>query len=230
MTVALEAFDSREAASHAAAGLLAGSLRRDLDRGSPASLVLSGGTSPGRCYELLSRADLDWRRVRLLPSDERWVPPDDPASNEHLVRCSLMQGRAAEADFLPLYRAGLDPDQAPAAVERDLEALADPFSAVLLGMGADGHFASLFPDFDGLRQALDPAGAERCVVVRTAGSPFVRISLTLAALLRTRETVLLFFGEDKRAVFEAAAAGDGRYPVSALLAQDGENITALWAP
>lgn len=223
-------FENREAASQAAAGLLAAQLRRDLDEAPPAGLVLSGGTTPGRCFELLSRTGLDWGRITLVPSDERWVPPDDPASNERLIRERLMRGAASAARFLPLYRADLEPEQAPAVVERDLAALGQPFSAVLLGMGADGHFASLFPDFDGLGPALDPAAPERCVVVRTAGSPHVRISLTLAALLNTRKIVLLFFGEEKRAVFEAAAAGDARYPAAALLAQPGADVTALWAP
>jgi 6-phosphogluconolactonase len=95
-------------------------------------------------------------------------------------------------------------------------------------MGADGHFASLFPDFDGLREALDPASGKRCVLVKTAASPLLRISLTLSALLYSAEVALLFFGEEKRAVFEQARDG-GDFPVRALLAQSAVPVTVFWA-
>ena len=223
-------YPDRSAASAAAAERLAAGLRDDLDRRGAGSLVVSGGTTPGPCFDLLSEMPLDWKRVRVVPSDERWVPPADPNSNERLIRERLLRNAAAGAGFIPLCRDGLEPDAAPATVERDLATLGGPFSGVLLGMGADGHFASLFPDFAGLPDALDPASAARCVVVRTAGSPFVRISLTLAALLHAREITLLFFGDEKREVFEAAEAGDAGLPVSALLAQQTVPVTALWAP
>jgi 6-phosphogluconolactonase len=228
--VRFTAFADRPSASRAAAERLAAGLRDDLDRRGAASLVLSGGTTPGPCFDLLSHVDLDWRHVHVMPSDERWVPPGDPNSNERLIRERLLRNAAAGAGFIPLYRDGLEPDAAPAAVEHDLATLGARFSGVLLGMGADGHFASLFPDFAGLPDALDPASTARCVVVRTAGSPFLRISLTLAALLHAREITLLFFGADKRAVFEVAEAGDSGLPVSALLAQTAVPLTALWAP
>jgi len=223
-------FPDRQSASAAAADRLAAGLRDDLGQRGAGSLVLSGGTTPGPCFDLLSQMDLDWPQVQVVPSDERWVPAEDPNSNERLIRERLLRNAAAGAGFIPLYRPGLEPEQAPVAVERDLAGLGGPFSGVLLGMGADGHFASLFPDFAGLAKALDAAAVERCVVVRTAGSPFVRISLTLAALVQTREIFLLFFGADKRDVFEAAAGGDDRYPIAALLARGGVPITALWAP
>jgi len=228
--VTFEACADRQAASRAAAELLAGRLRDDLGHGGHASLVVSGGTTPADCFDLLSATALDWARVTIVPSDERWVPADDPGSNEGLIRRRLLRDAAAAARLLPLYRPGVEPAAAPAAVERDLQALAGPFSAVLLGMGADGHFASLFPDYAGLPRALDPAAGARCTLVRTAASPLLRISLTLAALLHAAQVVLLFFGADKRAVFERALAGDGAYPVQALLTQSAVPVTALWAP
>lgn len=228
--VSFSAFADRPAASRSAADLLAGCLRDGLDSGAGASLVLSGGTTPAACYELLSRVRLDWARVSLVPSDERWVPPDDENSNERLIREQLLRNEATAARLIPLYRPGLEPAAAPAAVERDLAALNGAFSGALLGMGADGHFASLFPDFARLEDALKPNAPAQCVVVKTAGSPFLRISLTLAALLRAPRIALLFFGDEKRAVFKAAASGDDRLPVAALLAQQAVPVSALWAP
>jgi 6-phosphogluconolactonase len=228
--VAFEACADRQAASRAAAERLVARLRDDLGKDGHGSLVVSGGTTPADCFDLLSATALDWARVTIVPSDERWVPADDPGSNEGLIRRRLLQANAAAARLLPLYRPGLEPAAAPAAVERDLRVLARPFSAVLLGMGADGHFASLFPDYAGLAEALDPAAGARCALVRTDASPLLRISLTLAALLQTSQIALLFFGADKRAVFEQALAGTGAYPVQALLTQSAVPVTALWAP
>ena len=243
--VSFHACADRPAASRAAADLLAERLAADLEHRGSGSLVVSGGTTPIACFDMLSEAALDWARVTVVPSDERWVPADDPNSNEGLIQNHLLRNAAAAARLLPLYRPEVDPDRdpgvdsgvdsgaAPAVIERDLRALratAGPFSAVLLGMGADGHFASLFPDFAGLSRALDPAVAERCVLVRTAGSPFLRVSLTLSALLQTDQVALLFFGEEKRAVFERALSGGGNYPVGALLAQTAVPVAAFWAP
>lgn len=232
--VSFHEYADRQAAARAAADLLAERLSADLEHQGSGSLVVSGGTSPEACFGMLSETALDWARVTVVPSDERWVPADDPNSNEGLIRRRLLRRAAAAARLLPLYRPGLDtdPEAAPAAIERDLRALralAGPFSAVLLGMGADGHFASLFPDYAGLSRALDPASPARCTLVRTAGSPFLRVSLTLSALLQTGQVALLFFGEEKRAVFELALAGGSHYPVQSVLAQAAVPVAAFWA-
>ena len=225
-------FDSRAVASAAAAELLASLIRNALTPAddAQASLVVSGGTTPGPCFDLLSAERLDWSRVTVLPSDERWVTADDPDSNEHLIRERLLQGRAEEGNVLSFFRADVDAAQAPPLIERDLSGIAQPFSGSLLGMGEDGHFASLFPDFEGLHKALDPNGKAACVMVQTAGSPHLRISLTLSALLNAEHTVLLIFGEAKRAVFETAYAGGSAYPVEALLHQCRHPLTVIWAP
>lgn len=219
----------RAEASRTAADLLGAALAARLKADRGASLVVSGGSTPGDCFDLLAARPLDWARVTVLPSDERWVPPSSPDSNEHLVRSRLLRALAADAGYLPLYREDLEPDQAPAVIAGDIRALTAPHAAVMLGMGGDGHFASLFPDYDGLAAALDPDNEARCVTVNTAGSPYTRISLTLSALLDTDTLVLLFFGDAKREVYEAVRAGDRRYPVASLLAQERVPVRAVWA-
>jgi 6-phosphogluconolactonase len=230
--IEFRSFESRSDASAAAAELLASLIRKALTATSAAqaSLVVSGGTTPGPCFDLLSADQLDWSRVTVLPSDERWVAADHPDSNERLIRKRLLHGKAAEGKVLSFFRADADAAQAPPLIEHDLSALAQPFSATLLGMGEDGHFASLFPDFDGLPEALDPNGKAACVMVQTAGSPHLRISLTLSALLNAEHTVLLIFGEAKRDVFEAALTGGSAYPIEALLRQCHHPLTVIWAP
>lgn len=192
--------------------------------------MVSGGTTPGPCFDHLSNEALDWSRVTVVPSDERWVEATDPASNERLIRARLLKDRAAAGKVLSFFRPGTDAHQAPALISRDLALLDPVFSAVLLGMGEDGHFASLFPDFVGLQQALDPLSNTLCTLVETAGSPYRRISLTLAALLESAHIALLIFGAAKRAVFEAAMRGGSAFPIEALLRETRVPLTVIWAP
>lgn len=231
-SIEFQAFENRPAASTAAAGLLAKLLVDALAAGpaTQASLVVSGGSTPGPCFDMLSEAVLDWSRVTVIPSDERWVACEDPHSNERLIKERLLQGLAGKAKMLSFYRAGLDASQAPLVIEKELAGVAQPFSAVLLGMGEDGHFASLFPDFDGLQKALDPRGSARCLTVQTSSSPHPRISLSLSALLNSAHIVLLIFGESKRRVFETARVGGSTYPVEALLQHVRNTLTVIWAP
>lgn len=228
--VKFKEFADRPAASAAAADLLAGALRRALEKSDEASLVVSGGITPQECFLNLSRQVLDWSRVTIVPSDERWVEPHNASSNEHLIHTRLMLGPASAARLLSFYLEELEAEEAPEVITIGLNRLARPFACTLLGMGEDGHFASLFPDFEGLEQALDPDNIDQCVEVKTAGSPYLRISLTLSALLDSSTIVLLFFGDAKRRVFEAAAAGDSAYPVAALLSQCKVPVTVIWAP
>lgn len=229
--IEFRAFKTRSEASSAAADLLASLLTAGLakDTNAQASLVVSGGSTPGPCFDQLSTQVLDWSRVTVLPTDERWVPGNDPDSNERLIRSRLLQGKAGQGNVLPFFREGIEAKQAPRVIEQDLESLARPFNASLLGMGEDGHFASLFPDFAGLPEALDPHGKATCIMVQTAGSPHLRISLTLSALLDSACIVLLIFGEKKRAVFDAAIDGDSNYPIESLLRHIRTPLTVIWA-
>lgn len=223
-------FGDRMTASEAVAEGMRAALARDLDGQERASLVVSGGSTPVHCFTALSQAPLDWSRVSVFMSDERCVPPDHPDSNEAMVRRTLATGQAVGADVVPVYRDGEDVAGMCGALERRLAAETGPFATVLLGMGEDGHFASLFPDFQDLATGLDLDSGKACLPVATAASPHPRITLTLPTLVRTGELVLLVFGEAKRAVLEDAAAGQGDYPVQALLAQDRTPVKIAWAP
>ncbi len=227
-----EIYSQREMASAIAAERIASALRRRLAAGGEAVLVCSGGSTPGRCYDALSATPLDWSRVRVTLSDERWVPADDEKSNERLVRERLLRGEAREADFVPLYRQGLSPEQGCEALTADAGAgrLPRPFACSLLGMGEDGHFASLFPDSAALAAGLDPAGDSLCLPVVTAASELPRVTLTLAPLAESEEIVLLIFGEKKWAVYERARDGDTSLPVAALLASAPTPVRVVWAP
>ena len=222
-------FDSREAASIAAADRLADALQSRLDVQAEASLVVSGGTTPARCLEALSSVPLEWQRIHVLLSDERWVPGDDPDSNEAMIRKTLLQNRAAHAKMLPVYD---DTDAATRcqSLETEIRAIPFPFASALIGMGEDGHFASLFPDFEDLKKGLDVDYPGLCLPVSTAASPHPRLTLTLAALSRSDEVVLLFFGDAKREVYEQAKLASSGLPVSRLLLQKRAPVHVYWAP
>jgi 6-phosphogluconolactonase len=223
-------FDTREDASLAAAARIRDAVAHRLRYQPEASLVVSGGSSPARCFEALADTDLDWANVHVLLSDERWVPPGDDASNEGFVRRTLLQRNAASARLLPVYAGDSDPARRCDEFDTEIRTLPFPFACSLLGMGEDGHFASLFPDADTLDQALDHESPDLCVVVNSAASPHVRLSLTLSAMSRSDEIVLLMFGEAKRAVYERAKASGNTYPVAHLLKQKRAPVRVYWAP
>lgn len=223
-------FDDRDAASLAAAEFITLHLERRLSVQPRASLIVTGGSSPAACYSALSETDLDWERTDIVLSDERWIPPESMDSNEKLVRETLLTGHADAAQLTPMYSSEMSIEEQCEHLDRQLRKVPIPFSAALLGMGEDGHFASLFPDADNLEQGLDTDAATLCLAVSTAASPHPRISLTLAAIARSDVIVVLMFGDKKRAVYEAAKEKDGQYPVAALLRQKLAPVHIFWAP
>ena len=223
-------FDTREEASQAAADHIAKALVRRLDQQKAASLVVAGGSSPEKCFEALAHKDLDWSRVGVIPSDDRWVPGEHDDSNERLVRSKLLVNGASRADLLPFYADETSVEERAAALDKEIRFVPFPFACSLLGMGTDGHFASLFPDAENLDEGLDLESSTLCLPVKTGASPHPRISLTLAALSRSDEIVLLIFGDDKRKIYEKAKAGNIRYPVTRLLRQKRAPVNVYWAP
>ena len=223
-------FDSREAASLSAADGIVGALGKRLDAQGEASLVVSGGSTPADCLQALAGRKLDWDAVHVVLSDERWVPPTDEASNEGMIRRTLLKDQAAGAKLLPMYAADTTAEARAADVDEAIRSLPFPFGAVLLGMGADGHFASLFPDAEALDVGLDPESVTLCMAVKTAASPHPRLSLTLSALSRADEIHLLIFGDDKRATLEQALQADSGLPVARLLRQKRAPVNVHWAP
>ncbi|MEQ1780780.1 MAG: 6-phosphogluconolactonase [Hyphomonadaceae bacterium] len=196
-----------------------------------ASLALAGGTTPGPLYDALSNAPLNWEKVSLTVTDERWVNPEDPASNEFLVRDLLMRRRAAVATFIPLKTNHAKASGGAATAEKRIAPIM-PFDICLLGMGPDGHIASLIPDAEGYASAADPNSARKLAGIHApgaAGSP-ERMTLTIPGILSSRRIVLLFMGQDKMNVYEEAKAGGGASPIKELLAQRKVPVHAVWAP
>ncbi|HUF56855.1 MAG TPA: 6-phosphogluconolactonase, partial [Thermohalobaculum sp.] len=163
-------FDSSREAAEALAGVVADRLRSRLARRERAVLVVSGGTTPIPLFRSLRQEELPWGRIVVTLADERWVPLDHEDRNERLVRTELLVDRAAEARFVGFVTTAATPEEGAELSERNLAPL-QPFDVVVLGMGTDGHTASLFPHAPGLEGALDPASRRTCTVVDPPAAP-----------------------------------------------------------
>lgn len=216
----IETFTTSEALADAAAQAISQRLIEALSSQECAGLVATGGRSPGPIFDRLSaNTAVDWSRVVVTLSDERCVPADDPDSNARGVRERLLTGAAAKAHLLPLW---------PASDSAALAALS-PFNAVMLGMGEDGHIASLIPGDPGLEAAMTTDELLRPVPAGLGKPPVARITLTLSTLLNARAIFLLIAGEAKRRVIERALAGEN-LPVGRLISQSKAPIRILWTP
>lgn len=224
-------YASAEAMTAALATDLAAALRAALQLRGRASLAVSGGKSPLPLFETLAREPLDWSRVAITLVDERWVDPQSEDSNERLVRRHLLQQAAAGARFVPLKTAAAQPEDAVPDRQHALRELA-PLDAIVLGMGEDGHTASLFPGAPQLAAGLDPGAAARLIAVDPPAAPHRRLSMTLAMLLDSRALFLPLQGPRKNAVYEQARAlGDVmRHPIAAVLAQTRVPVQVYRAP
>lgn len=231
MAVHEHAFASAAEAARALAAAVAGQLNGALKARPQASLVVSGGRSPIAFFHCLRQMPVEWARVRISLADERWLPPRHPDSNACLVSEHLLQGAAA-AQFVPLWNGAATPSQAVAERQQALRALPRPFDAVVLGMGEDGHTASLFPGAAGLAAALDPAGVDTLVAIDPPGAPYPRLSLTLAALLDSRQLYLPLSGDRKRAIYRQARdeCRPLTLPVAAVLCQATVPVAVYLAP
>ena len=230
MSITEEFFDDRPLASQAAARHVAAAISRQLADSPQAAIIVSGGSTPAECFKILADNDLGWNRVRIVPSDERCVHAEHDASNAGMIQRLLVTNRATDASLLTLYNQKLSAEEQCSDIEKSLASIVRPFAIALLGTGADGHFASLFADAEQITEGLDPDSDCNCVLVGTSASPYLRVSLTMRALLNSNEILLLFFGDTKREVYEQAKRPDSTYPVSKLLLQRRTPVRAIWAP
>lgn len=189
------------------AAWIEGRLRRALARADEIAIAVPGGSTPFPILRELAAAPLDWSRVSVWPGDDRVVAEDHPASNVGRIREVL---EPAGARIVPLGEHAAPPR----------------FALVWLGMGADGHIASLFPNTD--PRADDPLPVRRLIPdPLPPEAPFARLSLTIPALLASDELLFVIRGADKRAIFEAAVQGENDLPVARLLRAARQPVTCF---
>lgn len=230
--VRFTAYADSDAWTEGSAAAIAAALEHALRQRGRARLLLSGGTTPAPVYRALSGSAIDWPRVDVALVDERWLQPEDPDSNAHLIATQLLQDRAAAAHFQTLTRPGRSIDEAVRAANLHAH---HPPDVVVLGMGEDGHTASLFPRMRGLEPAL--ASNQAYVAVDAGGCPGAgpwprRISLTPAGLAPAEARLLLIRGGAKRALLERAMDGSDprELPVRIAFTTPGAPLQVHWCP
>ena len=193
-----------------------------------ATLVVSGGRSPVAFFESLVKQPVDWSKVVVSLADERWVPVEHADSNAGLLKKYLLQGPAAKATFLSLYNVAQSLEEAALVADQTLAEL-PPIDVLILGMGDDGHTASLFPKSPNLSEALDLNSSRRCLPMLAPTVPHQRLTLTRQLLASARLPILSVSGQAKLDTLRAALAGDdlAEMPVRAFL---DSSLEIYWCP
>ena len=196
------------------------------DKGS-ANMAVSGGSTPKILFDILSNSALDWEKVTVSLVDDRWLPCEHAESNQRLVENHLLQNQAANAHFIPLYQSDMQLPQAVEQLNLKDSYGHQPFDIVLLGMGNDGHTASLFPCSDKLRFGLSTT--DRYLMTQPSTAPYLRVSLSADAISRAKHLFLQLRGIDKQQTLQSAVAGseEMQMPIRRFLTS---NITVLWCP
>ena len=207
-------------------------LRRGITARGAAGLAVSGGRSPIAFFHELARQVLPWKEVSITLVDERWTPTHNEDSNEHLVRTHLLRDGALQAKFVALKTTAIGPRDALAEREAIIRQMPWPLDVIVLGMGEDGHTASLFPGADNLRTALDLTRPNLLTAIDPPHAHHSRISLTLRALLQAKCIVLLIQNQRKRAVYQQARDGAdvAQFPIAGILNQQEVKVEVFWTP
>lgn len=232
MTVANKQFDSSHALVDDLSKLIAVRLALAINNTGSASIAVSGGSTPGPLFSALSMIDIPWAQVVISLVDERWVDEHHPDSNAALVRRTLLQNFASTARLVTMKTQEADAFAAQKKVNHLLSNSILPLDVVLLGMGNDGHTASLFPGSDGLEQALDLTHDAVCCGIRVNGMPYTRMTLTLKTLLGARYRILQLQGESKhQTLIKALQPGPiEEMPVRAVLTSDLADTEIYYSP
>ncbi len=226
---AWNSFASPDELAERLADRIAAILQGAVEQRGQATLAVSGGRTPERLFSALSRRDIAWGKIVVTLVDERFVPQSDSRSNARLVAEKLCVANAAAASFVSLYRPAANVEEAARFAELSVAGLPRPFDVVVLGMGADGHAASFFPDAPDLEELLENRnrGSVLPVVAASAGEP--RLTLSLQLLCAARFIALHIEGEEKKRVLREALEERNK-PVSAFFDHAENGVQVYWTP
>ncbi|WP_444887005.1 6-phosphogluconolactonase [Microbulbifer sp. JMSA008] len=230
-------FTDRERLVQALAYDCACELQQGIKESGQATFLVSGGSTPEPVYRELSKRPLPWAQITAALVDERWVAKSHSGSNQAFIENSLLQNNAAEATLLGMKNTHSSAVEGEADCERAYDELPRPFDVCILGMGNDGHTASLFPHAQGLAEALNPGSDKLCSAITAqqsavTGTNTERMTLTLNAILQAKNIKLLITGEEKLRVYREALLGSDEMemPVRSILKQGLKPVTVYWAP
>jgi len=228
-------FDSKDELTAALAKDIELRLIEGIKNDNRAVICVSGGSSPKPAYQHLSTLPLAWDKVDVVMVDERWVEPSHEKSNETFIKQTLLQNEAKQANFFPMKNVHSTAIEGQVECEHSFQSLKQPFDITILGMGPDGHTASLFPNAQGLENALstsDLVCAIEAIKSEVTGDITQRLSLSLHGIKQSKVVKLLISGEEKLAVYKQAKCG-GKVedmPLRAILNQTDVEVQVYWAP
>tara|TARA_B100000745_G_scaffold232093_1_gene156073 strand:+ start:2390 stop:3124 length:735 start_codon:yes stop_codon:yes gene_type:complete len=227
-------YDSKSDLNSRLADRVVSDLEQAIAARGKASLVVSGGGTPAALFAELNTRQLAWDKVWVTLADERWVPATHEDSNERLVREKLLQNEAAAANFVGMYTGEATPAEGEVACDSQLQQIPEPFDVLILGMGGDGHTASLFPGADELEKGLDMDSGRRVLSVIPKHAPHGRMSYTLPALLNNKNAILLITGDSKWDVYQEASASGTHdamreMPIRCFLHNNEVALDVYWA-
>jgi 6-phosphogluconolactonase len=223
-------FEQRELLDESLADKVAAILTAAVESKGKASIAVSGGSTPKGFFQALSKKKLAWRAITITLADERWVDITSSDSNTKLVHENLLQNEAVNANFFHLKQG----DELADETLNDLNIVANqellPLDVLILGMGEDGHTASLFPCSDEITQCL-AKDSEALIKVTPKSAPYQRISFSFAALSQSKNTFLHISGASKKQVLATAIAGQEcrEMPIRAFLQAPDVNTQVYWA-
>ncbi|MEN9657097.1 MAG: 6-phosphogluconolactonase [Pseudomonadota bacterium] len=224
-------FVSKDELDQQLADFIAQALSEAIAARGQAGIAVSGGRTPAGMFKALRVKELDWSKVIITLADERWVAPDHADSNERLTRENLLQDKAASATFISQVSSAQTAHEGQATIEARLAALPAPLDVLILGMGDDGHTASLFPKAAELEAAC--ASTARCAAVTPPAAPHQRITLTLPTLAAARSVIVHITSDSKKALLKDALLEQKTetqlFPIRRVLDQCNGLKQVFWA-
>lgn len=229
MKAILRKFDNATELNQVFSQEIADKLQAGIEQNGTATLLVSGGNTPKPMFEMLSKKDIDWQNVNIALVDDRWVELDDAASNEAMVNSALLINKANAANFVGMKTEHNNAFDAVDAVTKKFTSFNKPFDVVILGMGEDGHTASIFPCCAQLDEALTTDADIMATEPTTA--PHQRMTFTKSALLNSKQLYLHLVGESKETVLQDVAAGSDEKlaPIRAFLNQSAVPMSVMLA-
>lgn len=232
--ISFHEFDTREGLADALSDTLVDILNIDFSSGAFASIALSGGSTPKKLLDEMSRKlGANKEMIYFALVDERFVPAGDSRSNEKMIRQQLGLEAHPASEFLSLCDENISAaDTAHNAQKKLIEDDELPFDVVTLGMGTDGHTASFFPGGDNLQAATNPDAECLFMPMTAPGATETRITMTLPPIVSAKNLFLHIEGDEKRQVYERALQ-DGpadEMPIRHILRHPDAKLQVYWAP
>lgn len=192
-------------------------LKDAIEKRGEVTLLVSGGNTPKLFFEELSLLKLDWQKVKIGLVDERYLSSEDINSNENLVKNYLLINEAKNANFIGMYQENIAFIDAVEICNKTYEKEFEQIDILVLGMGIDGHTASIFPEVENFSELINLENDKFCMGVIPKTAPFDRITLSLKAILEAKNIFLHLEGEEKYQVFNEALKSKNKYPISNIL-------------